>query len=122
MEDPVKKLTDLKKLTLENQKLMEEMRTLTRRNRTSLDINAELYKLQAENQKLTEEVLSLTKKNNTLLAFQSKLYEKAIAAKMSKEATLSSQTTIDHNVEFGEEETWIGRNPRDGVRKGVRNS
>lgn len=35
---------------------------------------------------------------------------------MSKETILSSQS-IKTDVEFGEEETWAGRNRRDGIEK-----
>ncbi|CAH2038197.1 unnamed protein product [Thlaspi arvense] len=78
MVDRVQKLTDLKKLTIENQKLIEETLTLAWKNRTSLEISAEVYwtKLQVENQKLIEEVLTLTRKNNAALEIQSELYKK----------------------------------------------
>ncbi|KAF8066126.1 hypothetical protein N665_1160s0026 [Sinapis alba] len=80
MENRVKKMADLKKVTLENQKLREEMLTLTQKNQASLAINDEIYlaKLQAENQKQSEELLALMKRNNALLRKQSELYEKVI--------------------------------------------
>ncbi|CAH8391571.1 unnamed protein product [Eruca vesicaria subsp. sativa] len=96
MENHVKKMAYLKKVTLENQKLKEEMLKLTWKNQASLAINDEIYlaKLQAENQKQTEEVLALIKRNNALLRKQSELYEKAIEAhkSKSKETYLSSQS------------------------------
>ncbi|KAG5391999.1 hypothetical protein IGI04_021962 [Brassica rapa subsp. trilocularis] len=97
MENRVKKKADLKKVTLENQKLREEMLTLTWNNQASLAMNDEIYlaKLLAENQKQSEEVLALTKRNNALLRKQSELYEKAIEVEKSKEAPYLSSQSID---------------------------
>ncbi|KAJ4915656.1 Uncharacterized protein Rs2_01206 [Raphanus sativus] len=94
MENRLKKMADLKKVTRENQKLREEMIKLTWKNQASLAINDEIYlaELQAENQKQSEEVLALMKRNNALLRKQSELYEKAIEVEKSKEAYLSSQS------------------------------
>ncbi|CAN8312032.1 unnamed protein product [Cochlearia groenlandica] len=98
MGDDANKLKELKKVTLENQKIIKETIKLARKNQTSLEINSQLHlaNLQAQNQKLVEEVLLETNKTNTLLATQSEIYAKILEANKSQEAIPSSKS-VDTN-------------------------